>query len=407
MSQDLILKPVRGGGVAWSIVDRGHRARLQEGRLAADESLPEAALDAVTRTLILLPAEDLHLARLSIPARSEREARLAAPYLLEDELASRLDETTVLPGPRRAEDDRRWVVALDSALLADWRARLAGLAIRPAYLVPDSLVAIEPGAALTLYDRGDSILFAYDPDAENPASPLAGVMDTALFGSVIQPLVQAAGSGTVAASRSLGLTGANFRAIGQGELDLRASGLDDALLTALPRLFGEGLASGFDGAALMRPLRRPLAMAAGLLLAFCLLMAGEALYYRFQAERFETATVAVFNHAVPDLGRPVIAAEAERLLADRLARLEGNGQSAFLQLVTALDDLTADSERIRIDHVRFDPAGGRLSVGATYSDFSDFDALSARADLLGLRLEDGGAREGSAGIEGEFVVRLP
>ena len=117
--------------------------------------------------------------------------------------------------------------------------------------------------------------------------------------------------------------------------------------------------------------------------------------------------MAVFNHAVPDLGRPVIAAEAERLLGDRLARLEGNGQSAFLQLVTALDDLTAGSERIRIDHVRFDPAGRRLSVGATYSDFSDFDALSARADQLGLQLEDGGAREGSAGIEGEFVVRLP
>ncbi|OLF71060.1 hypothetical protein AWH62_13455 [Maricaulis sp. W15] len=406
MSLDLILKPGPQDSVGWSVVDRRTQARLRDGRLEASETLDAATVGAVDRTVILLPGEHVHLSRLAIPARSEREARQAAPYLVEDEIAARLADTTVLPGPR-AEDDQRWVAAIDAALLSQWRERLAPLVVRPAFVVPDSLVAAEPGAALTLYDRGDAVLFAYDPDIEISAGPIAGAMDAALFGAVIQPLAQAAGSGEIAVSRSLGLTGANFRAIGQGEMDLRASAMAPERLSALPRLFGEALVSTMDWSALIRPLRRPALMAAGLLVAFCTLLGGETVYFRLQAARFETATIAQFNHAIPDFGRSVIAAEAERFLSERVARLEGTGSSAFLQLLAALDDLTAESDRIRIDHVRFDPTRDALSVGATYTDFSDFDALSARAARLGLRLDDGGAREGTSGIEGEFVVRLP
>lgn len=406
MSQDLILKPTRGGAIAWSVVDRIGGTRLHDGRLSSGESLPDGIAGAVDRTLVLLPGEQVHLTRLAIPAKSERQARQAAPFLLEDELASRLAETTILPGPR-ADDGTRWVVAVATDLLDDWHEALAPLIVRPAFIVPDSLVAAEPGAALTLYDRGDAILFAHDPDAAEPVRPLAGVMDTALFGSVVQSLVKAAGSGEIAVSRSLGLTGSNFRSIGQGGIDLRASAIDATRLAALPRLLGDSLASTMDWSALMRPLGRPLLMAAGLLLAFCLLLGGETIYYRLQAERFEEATLAEFNHAVPDFGRAVIPAEAERLLRARVERLSGDGQSAFLQLVTALDELTDGNDRVRIDHVRYDPARSALSVGATYSDFSDFDDLNARAEQLGLRLDDGGARESTAGIEGEFVMRLP
>ncbi|WP_417487428.1 type II secretion system protein GspL [Maricaulis sp.] len=406
MSQDLILKPTGEGAIAWSVVDRRAGTRLHEGRLASGDSLPDGVADAVDRTLVLLPGEHLHVTRLAIPAKSEHQARQAAPFLLEDELASRLAETTILPGPR-SDDGHRWVVAVATDLLEGWREALAPIIVRPAFIVPDSLVAAEAGAALTLYDRGDAILFAHDPDAEEPASPLAGVMDTALFGSVVQALVKAAGSGEIAVSRSLGLTGANFRAIGQGGIDLRASAMAAGRLEALPRLFGDSFASAMDWSALVRPLRRPFLMAAGLLLAFCLLIGGETIYYRVQSERFETATLAEFNHAMPEVGRAVIPAEAERLLRARVERLSGDGQSAFLQLVSALDELTDGNDRIRIDHLRFDPARSALSVGATWSDFSDFDDLNARAEQLGLRLEDGGARESSAGIEGEFVMRLP
>jgi general secretion pathway protein L len=61
---------------------------------------------------------------------------------------------------------------------------------------------------------------------------------------------------------------------------------------------------------------------------------------------------------------------------------------------------------VRIDHIRFDRARSELSVSALYTDFSDFDALNARAEALGIRLDDGGARESGNAIQGEFTVRL-
>ena len=73
---------------------------------------------------------------------------------------------------------------------------------------------------------------------------------------------------------------------------------------------------------------------------------------------------------------------------------------------TALAELTAGSETVRIDHVRFDRARSELLVSALYADFADFETLNARAEALGIVLADGGARQSQNAIEGEFTVRL-
>ena len=91
-----------------------------------------------------------------------------------------------------------------------------------------------------------------------------------------------------------------------------------------------------------------MALAAGLLVAFCALMAGEGVYYRLQAERFDAASIAEFRAAVPDVTRRVIPAEAERLLAARLSGLGGGEASSYLQLMAALGELTSGNERVRI-----------------------------------------------------------
>ena len=90
-----------------------------------------------------------------------------------------------------------------------------------------------------------------------------------------------------------------------------------------------------------------------------------------------------------------------------LARLGGGADtSSFLSLAAALVSLTEDNERVRIEHLRFDQSRGELRVSAIYTDFADFDALSAAAERLGVQLQDEGAREGDAGLQGEFLLRV-
>ena len=405
MSQDLILRPEEGGDLRWSIVDRHRGLRLHGGTLAHGEALALPDTDAVQRTLVLLPSETVFLSAVDLPARSQAEARQAAPFAIEEALASRLADTVVVPGGR-GPDGRRWVMAVDKDRAAAWCERIDALAVRPVHVLPDCMAAADPEAALTLFDRGDTILWLYGADARKPGEPAGGAMDPKLFNMAIGPLVRGAGEGQIAVSASLGLAGENFRQLPRGELDLMASALPEDLVASMPALLGERLRSTLDWRTLAGPLKRPAALAAALLAAFCLLTGGEAVYYRLQADRFDAASVAQFRAAVPEVTRPVIPAEADRLLGERLAALGGGEASPFLQLMAALSELTAENDSVRIDHVRFDRARATLSVSALYSGFSDFDALNARAEALGLRLEDGGARESGQAIEGEFTVRL-
>ena len=407
MSQDLILRPDNAGGVRWSIVDRPSGQRVQEGEADADSALEIAGLDAVDRTLVLLPSEAVFFTHVDLPARTEREAAQAAPFAIEEELASRLSETCVVTGTRQG-DGNRWVMAADKTLVADWRARTADVAVRPVFVLPDCLAAAEPDTALTLFDRGDCVLWYYGRAARKAGRPAGGALEPGLFGSLVAALVEGAQGSETAVSSSLGLAGERLRQVPRADLDLRASALPADLLAGLPPLLGSDLLSRLKWNGLGAPLKRPLALAAALLAGFCLLMGGEGVYFSLQADRFDAAAVAEFRAARPDITRRVIPAEAERLLNDSLARLgAGEATSSFLQLMAALAELTEGSETVRIDHVRFDRARGELSVSALYTDFADFDALSERAGRLGIVLTDGGARESGSALQGEFTVRLP
>ena len=145
MSQDLILRPDESGRVVWLIVDRREGRRLRQGEAAAQESLVIDGLDRVDRTLCVVPAETLFAARIRLPARTDREARQAAPFAIEEELAAPLSATCVGPGRRQA-DGSRWVFAVETAQMEDWRERLAPVAVRPLHVLPDALAVIEPDA---------------------------------------------------------------------------------------------------------------------------------------------------------------------------------------------------------------------------------------------------------------------
>lgn len=407
MSQDLILRPDTAGKVRWSIVDRPSGQRVQEGEADADSALDITGFDAVDRTLVLLPSEAVFFTHVDLPARTEREAAQAAPFAIEEELASRLSETCVVTGTRQ-DDGSRWVMAADKTLVADWRARIADVAVRPVFVLPDCLAAAEPDTALTLFDRGDCVLWYYGNAARKTGCPAGGALEPGLFGPLVTALVEGAQGGETAVSSSLGLAGERLRQVPRADLDLRASALPADLLAGLPPLLGSDLLSRLNWNGLVAPLKRPLALAAALLAGFCLLMGGEGVYFSLQADRFDAAAVAEFRAARPDITRRVIPAEAERLLNESLARLGGGeATSSFLQLMAALAELTEGSETVRIDHVRFDRARGELSVSALYTDFADFDALSERAGQLGIVLTDGGARESGSALQGEFTVRLP
>lgn len=406
MSQDLVVQLHADGGLRWSIIDRRLNARLRDGEAAAGDMPDFGTLDGIDRSICLLPSEEVFAARVRLPARSDREARQAAPFMIEDELATRLDETEITLGPK-GEEGARWVCAVDRQWLAGWREALADNLPRPAHVLPDCLALAGEDAALSLCRRGDAVVFLSGDAQAADGQAAGGAADADMFDRILPDLVSAAGEGEIAVSASLGLTGANLRVLDNDDLDLRASAMEDEALKVFPALFGEHILSTFDWGAVLKPVKRLGALAAGTLLVFGLLYGGEAMYFRYQADRFEQSSLALFQSEFSDVSARLSIPMARRILDQRLAGAGGGDRSvSFLQLAAALAELTESHDSVRIDHMRYDRTRGELSVSALYSEFADFDALSLRAEQLGVELEDQGTRESDAGIEGDFVLRL-
>lgn len=114
-------------------VDRPTEAAVQRG------SLLDALLRAPgCRLCVFVPSGDLHLTRVSVPARQPSKVLQAAPYLLEDQLAEDVESLHFAIGPRQS-DGSHPIAIVDRGLMEQWLAPFRAHGLRPERLIPDVL----------------------------------------------------------------------------------------------------------------------------------------------------------------------------------------------------------------------------------------------------------------------------
>lgn len=406
----------------WALVDNAEI--LGEGQIEDGEApaLPHSARPG--HVVALVPSETVFARRLAVPGRSERDARRAAPFLVEDQIAQTLDDVIVEAGPV-GEDAERFVFAVDAATQARWRHIVVSLGHKPVFAVPDAMVIEGHGADLTALQVGDRVLVQTargdlnampSPEGRDLdialAEPIATAIDAALADSVLPALAIRLNPRRVIVSEGLdpNLPAPSdspiaLKRVPAPDLAITAAALPFETLERLPSLFGAGLASSLDWVEMLHPWRLAagLAVAAGLGLAA--LSAGQAAYLENRAEAYSQARIEAFEQAFP--GTPAVDVDVQlrrALVSVGAAEVRGGD---FLQLTGALATLLSEVDSVRVDSVRFDAERGGLAVSALYADFGDFEALSAAAEARDIVLEDGGARQSADGVSGDFTVRLP
>ncbi|WP_417469099.1 type II secretion system protein GspL [Maricaulis sp.] len=408
MSQDLVLFPLPDGGLRWSLIDdpRDAAARAASGDNAVSLQA-HAGLETVGRTIIVLPCEDVFATQVVLPTRSEREARQAAPFLVEEELASRLEEVEVIIGAPDA-DGQRWVFAAAVSRIAAWRELCEPFLHGSVHTVPDCLLIAEDDAALSLrYERG-RVLHLYGKQARESGRAAGGACDSRMFDVLLPGLAASVPEGPLAVSPALGLAGESIRPLRDLPLDLAASALTESHWKQFPPLISNRSGAGPDWLAAARVFARAAALAAALLLCAGLYQIGDGLYLRHQASRYDAVSVERVQQAFPGIAGTLDPARARRILDDRLSSQQGGeGGNAFLRLLAALSTLSADHDAIEIQAVRFDISRPELSISARYPEFSDFDAMGEDARGRNIEIIDQGARDGSAGVDGDFILRVP
>lgn len=402
MSRDLVIRLPRPGGarVPWTVIDRASGEIVADGLLVGDRP----PLHGVTRALYLAPSSDLFVRTLTLPAKRDSEARLAAPFAIEDDLAGPLEDTEIAVGPRRP-DGSRLVHAADRQLAVRWQRIAASVDVRPAWLLPEAMVLDAETGDLVLADEDNDVVFLN----RTGTGPVCGRIEAepsshlfpALFARMrpdtvsITPRIRLPGMPAVETPKTIHpLPAVDFAAA--------ASRLGDSDLRHLPALLGNRHSAAIDWAGLAAPFRRAGAFAAAALLIFIGVMLGEGIYLRAQADSLDARAETVFRTAFPDVNRVV---NLDAQLRQRLAAVSGGSGSDFLRLAAGFAGLIEGDDAFAVEALRYDAQSGALSVSATYPDFASFEALRDRALAAGLIVEDQGARQDGAVIRGEFRVR--
>ena len=79
--------------IFWLVWSGNEKEIIASGELASAEMLSSLTDKARHRTVVaIVPNQDVMLKSLQVPGKSERAIRMAAPYMLEDELAQDVEQ---------------------------------------------------------------------------------------------------------------------------------------------------------------------------------------------------------------------------------------------------------------------------------------------------------------------------
>lgn len=326
---------------------------------------------------VFIPPVEIAMLQATLPMKSERDARRAAPYAVEDDLAQSVDEVHIALGERVEDTTERSVCVIGEDRVEAWLARLTDLGLGDAALIvpqsilPDDDVLITSGAGI--FGRVDGHSFALDTstprdllqvltgDSENltryelGSEPEALLEQLATWASAGQPIDLRQGPHAVR------------RPVDTAHLKRWR------LVGGLAALWGLGwLGMQFWSAANMSQLTSTL------------------------DQRAEEIALA---------GWPEFEGDVDRVLAS--IRSQG-GPAAVLPSVTvttaALYEALAGIEGSELRSLRYDRQRGQVLAIVAYPEFADGDRLAGAFDNSGLQARVGDARQSGRQVVAELVL---
>ncbi len=145
--------------IHWLIWSTEDNDIIASGQLPTAEQLTDLTEKAQHRQVItFVPSCDVALKALKVPAKSDRAMRLAAPYMLEDELAQDVDQLFFAYAnhePDEKTGNNCFIAAVDRQLMQQWLLWLADADIKCKIMIPDVLVMplVEDGYSAVMLEQ--------------------------------------------------------------------------------------------------------------------------------------------------------------------------------------------------------------------------------------------------------------
>lgn len=350
-----------------------------DGRLVTAEgvTVPAEAVSARDEIVLFVPGTDVHVLSAAIPVRSEAEARAAAPFIVEDEIAVPVEDVHIALGPAGADlQAARVLHVVARSKMERWQDWLVG--------APDfasaKLVAEQSVLAAEAVCHVDGAYIGH-------VGERVFALDAALPEAVVEAYID--GRSPVPLLREA------FLAV----LARGADG-DDALVDLRQGAFRVRSSLDMSG---LGPWRLSGALAAVLVLVWFATMLLETASLRADAERVEASIASAYAAALPDAPRPSNYVQA---VSRAVNAGGGGGGISFREASAALYAALLDVPEAQLLMMRYDRAAGELVATVSYSAYGDDVALKA-ALLVGREFDVnlGDARQENAGVVGDIIIR--
>ena len=375
MAESIYLQLPRTPGQAhWLLVDAlGNRiGHVQHGTLA------DAAAQAHGRRLTaFVPGEEVMLFLAEIPSRSLQKVQQAAPFMLEDKLAS--DVETLHFAASLGDAGNHLVAVTGQAHMRRWLEEMTQAGMEPVQMTPDTLALAAPADAVTITLDGPLVMARF-PDGSG-FSAERGLAITLLKsrlvpveGSSLRAVIHASeaddGPGFAAKLDGAGVE-FSFAPLSDGVLPLLAAGSRQQRSLNL-------LQGSFQPRSDFQEHWRVWRTAA-VLLAACLLLllvqqAMSYVHLRREAAGLDAQVTQLFNQAMPG-SRSIPGSEKQRMQA-LLSQLQGgNSAGALLPLLDALGNAVTAYPSIQIIALNYQD--GSLQAQLQAGDIGALDSLKS------------------------------
>lgn len=144
MAENLIIRlgSNHNNVIHWLVWSAHEQEIIASGELSNAEQLSQLTEKAQTRdVVVLVPSCDVTLKSLHVPAKSQKAIRLAAPYMLEDELAQDVEQLFFAYGDniKPLTNENCFVAVVEQQQMQHWLSWLSDAQITTKRMIPDVL----------------------------------------------------------------------------------------------------------------------------------------------------------------------------------------------------------------------------------------------------------------------------
>ncbi|MEJ2645958.1 MAG: type II secretion system protein GspL, partial [Gammaproteobacteria bacterium] len=328
------------------------------------------ALAAGRRVVVLVPAQDVVLTRVTLPTQHRQKALRAVPYALEEQVVGDVEDLHFALGPQQGSGEFA-VAVVARALMDRWQSQLRRAGISADLLCPETLALPWRENEWSLWMDGARALVRTGANGgfEADGDILPQVLPIALEEADARPTRLRMYGGAGLAGVDLGDVESVTEAAGDG-LELLAAGIAE---TGPFNLLQGSYSRRAQVSRLWRPWRATAALLAVVAVVGLTGMGVESYQLSRQQQQLRQSIVEVFRTTFPKERRVVDARAQMAQGLEELQRSQQGGGKGFLELLGRTGAVLHEIPDVRIEGLNY--RSGQLDLKLSTKDLHTLDQL--------------------------------